>query len=567
MKNAVRNTTLRTRIVGGFGLVLLLFAAMTAIGIRQVNEVDAALIEINEINSAKQRFAINFRGSVHDRAIELRDVVLFDEPAHVAEAVASIARLAEFYAASAGPLDRLMATAANTVPREREILDEIKSIEARTLPLIARIVETRATDAATAQVLLMTQARPLFIDWLGAINRFIDLQEDKNREATLLATTITSGFQKLMLLACLVSFVIGIAIALWCIGSVQRLRALTGVMLQLADGKLETAVPETTARDEVGDITRTVQVFKQNALRARQLEAEAIETRTRNEAEKRIAMQRLADDFEDSVKAVVNTVAGSASEMKQSSDALDRTAADTSARAFSVAAAATQASANVQTVASATDELTAAISEISRQVQTSARVAQDAVAKATQTNDKVARLTESSRHIGEVVELIGDIARKTNLLAVNASIEAARAGHSGRGFAVVASEVKALASQTSSATEDISAQVAAMRASTDEAADAIAEIGATIHDLDRSAAAIAAAVERQGFATQEIARSVKEAARGTSDVTTNIEAVSMAADGTGSSATELQRAAEGVARQVEKLRREFDGFLGKVRTS
>ncbi|MRH20667.1 HAMP domain-containing protein [Rhodovulum strictum] len=564
---AIRNTSLRTRIVGGFGLVLMLFAVVTAVGIRQVNQVDAALVEINQVNSVKQRHAINFRGSVHDRAIELRDVVLFDDPARVAQAVETIDRLARDYADSAGPLDALMREDAQTLPREREILSEINAIEARTLPVVAEIIALRRSDEDRAHDLLMQTARPLFIDWLAAINRFIDIQEDKNRVATETATTITSGFQMLMLAACAVSFVIGIAIALWCVASVSRLRALTGVMLRLADGQLQTEVPENATRDEVGDITRTVQVFKNNALRAQHLEGEAEQARLRAEQEKRLAMQRLADEFEASVQGVVTTVAGSAAEMKFSSDTLDQTASDTSLRAAAVATAATEASGNVQTVARATEGLTASIREIAQQVQTSAQTAQGAVAKASQTSQKVAELSEASHHIGEVVELISEIASQTNLLAINASVEAARAGEAGKGFAVVAAEVKNLASQTAKATQDIGRQVAAMQAVTGDTVTAIGEIGATIHELDRIAASIAAAVEQQGAATQDIARNVQEAARGTSEVTANIEAVSVAADGTGSSATELQRAADGLSRLAESLRHEVEGFIGKVRAA
>src|SRR5205807_2315310 len=189
---------------------------------------------------------------------------------------------------------------------------------------------------------------------------------------------------------------------------------------------------------------------------------------------------------------------------------------------------------NVQSVASATEEMASSVNEISRQVQGSARIAGDAVEQAQKTNDRVAELAKAAARIGDVVELINTIAGQTNLLALNATIEAARAGDAGRGFAVVASEVKALAQQTAKATGEIGQQVTGIQAATQDSVDAIKEIGGTIEKLSEISSAIAAAVEEQGAATQEIARNVQQAAQGTQQVTSNITDVQRGAAENGS---------------------------------
>jgi uncharacterized protein YoxC len=189
---------------------------------------------------------------------------------------------------------------------------------------------------------------------------------------------------------------------------------------------------------------------------------------------------------------------------------------------MTVAAASDEASANVQSVASATEELTSSVTEISRQVQESARIAGDAVEQARHTNQRVGELSQAASRIGDVIELINSIAGQTNLLALNATIEAARAGDAGRGFAVVASEVKALAQQTAKATEEIHQQISAVQTATKESVGAIRQISDTIERLSEISSVIAAAIEEQGAATQEIARNVQQAAHGTQQVSTNI---------------------------------------------
>jgi methyl-accepting chemotaxis protein len=211
--------------------------------------------------------------------------------------------------------------------------------------------------------------------------------------------------------------------------------------------------------------------------------------------------------------------------------------------------------------------MASSVNEISRQVQDSARIAGEAVSQAQGTNDRVAELAKAAARIGDVVELINQIAGQTNLLALNATIEAARAGEAGRGFAVVASEVKALAEQTSKATDEISQQIQGIQSATQESVGAIREIGNTIGRMSEIASAIAAAVEEQGAATQEIARNVQRAAQGTQQVSSNITDVQHGASRTGSESSQVLSAARSLSSESNRLKLEVSKFLSAVRAA
>jgi len=211
--------------------------------------------------------------------------------------------------------------------------------------------------------------------------------------------------------------------------------------------------------------------------------------------------------------------------------------------------------------------MASSVTEISRQVQASARMANEAVDQARFTNDRVSELSKAATRIGDVVELINTIAGQTNLLALNATIEAARAGEAGRGFAVVASEVKALAEQTAKATGEIGQQVTGIQAATQESVNAIQAISGTIEKLSEISSTIAAAVEEQGAATQEISRNVQQAAMGTQQVSSNIGDVQRGASETGSASSQVLAAAQSLSGDSNRLKLEVGRFLDSVRAA
>ena len=391
--------------------------------------------------------------------------------------------------------------------------------------------------------------------------------EDAAQATAELRENTTATFQFMMIAMAVVAVVVAALATLIGRGISGPIGAMTGSMGRLAEGDLEVHIPAQGQTNEIGEMAQAVQVFKENAIRVKEMEAEQEAAKQRTEEEKRAAMNMMADEFQASVGGVVDTVASAATQMQSTAQSMSSTAEETSRQSTAVAAAAEQASANVQTVASAAEELASSVAEIGRQVTQSSEIAATAVKDARHTDQQIQGLAEAASKIGEVVALITDIADQTNLLALNATIEAARAGDAGKGFAVVASEVKNLANQTAKATDEIGAQIGGIQSATREAVTAIQGIGKTIGAIDEITSTIAAAVEEQGAATQEIARNVEQAAVGTQDVTSNIGGVSQAANETGAGATQVLEAATQLSQESETLRTEVDQFTSKVRAA
>ena len=350
-------------------------------------------------------------------------------------------------------------------------------------------------------------------------------------------------------------------------GIAKPVVGMTAAMTKLASGDLNTEIPARGRKDEIGEMAATVQVFKESMQETERMRAEQEAIKKQAEIDKLAAMNKLADEFEASIRGVVNGVASAATELQATAQAMSATAEETNAQATTVAAASEQASNNVQTVATAGEELSSSISEIGRQVGEAGTISRKAVEQAERTSAQIITLAEAAQKIGDVVQLINDIAAQTNLLALNATIEAARAGDAGKGFAVVASEVKNLATQTAKATEEITGKIAEMQSATQESTVAIQSIAETIGQMDEISTAIAAAIEEQGAATQEIANNVQQAARGTQDVSSSIVNVTQAASETGAAAEQMLSSAGDLSKQGETLREKVDVFVARVRAA
>ena len=365
-----------------------------------------------------------------------------------------------------------------------------------------------------------------------------------------------------------VGVLLGLALAALVSVSITALiKRITLVMSRLAEGDLTVTIEGAERGDQIGDMARAVGVFKDNAIRIREVEAEQARLAEAAEAKRKADLADLAARLESTVKGIAEAVKQSASRMHDSASTMNDAAERTKTRSTAVAAASEEASVNVQTVASAAEELSSSINEIGRQAQSSATVAQRASAQASQTTSTMAGLSEAADRIGQVVKLINDIASQTNLLALNATIEAARAGEAGRGFAVVASEVKNLAGQTARATEDIAAQIAAIQGETRQAASAIKGIETVIAEINEIASSTAAAVEQQSSATAEIARNVQQAAIGTDEVSSNITGVLEAAAETDIHARAALDNSTQLSDQAERLEQAVLSFLAGIRAA
>lgn len=390
-----------------------------------------------------------------------------------------------------------------------------------------------------------------------------------------------------------------IAIVLVAARRVTRpLSAMKTVMERLTNGDKDAQISQRDhdRKDEIGEIARTVAVFRDGMIEHERLVAEQIETERKSmeagqqrateqkaveeraenkrraeidaaDAERKQEMIVLADSFESGVGSVISGVFKAADDLQDAAGKMSSSADRASQQTTAVAAASEEASANVQTVATAAEELSVSIQEISRRVAESAEIANTAVKEVEQTNEEVQGLATAAEKIGEVVNLINDIASQTNLLALNATIEAARAGEAGKGFAVVATEVKSLADQTARATDEIGAQINEIQSATGTAVSAIDGIGTTIRKVNEIASSITAGVEEQGASTQEIASSIQQAAAGTQDVSSNIAGVTEAANETGAASNQVLSAADELTGQAKALRCEVDSFLEKVRAA
>lgn len=398
----------------------------------------------------------------------------------------------------------------------------------------------------------------------AALQNVVDTQNTVGPQASAEVAAVTRNTTIVAIVAFILGGVAAFFIGRMISGSIANVVAR---MKDLSAGDLDIEITGADRKDELGDMARALLVFQENGHEKVRLEAEQEKTAAEAEAEKRRSMNELADTFEANVEGVVSAVSSAAPQMVGLAEGLTNSANRAGERSTAVAAASEEASTNVGTVAAASEEMSNSIAEVSERVGQAANMTNEAATSAEHSTEMVGKLSTSAQTIGDVIAMISDIAEQTNLLALNATIEAARAGEAGKGFAVVASEVKGLASQTAKATEQISSQITGMQGDTEAVVGAIGKIGSMINELNSTSSSIAAAVEEQHSATQEIARNTQQAADGTKEVSENIVQVSSAVQETGNAATEVMAASTQLVSEADRLRSSVSDFLNTVRAA
>jgi methyl-accepting chemotaxis protein len=378
---------------------------------------------------------------------------------------------------------------------------------------------------------------------------------------------LTQVMRTMVIVAAFVALVV-LALTMLVVRRVTKpLASVTQTLTAIADGRNDVAIACDDRADEIGDIARTVAVFKNNALERQRLRDEQVAGAVAAAEQRKTELRRFVEAFQASVGGIIDNVLSSSGEFENVAHQLTQTARSTAELSGRSAGASETASEHVRSAATASDELSHSIADISRRVQESNGIAAEAVQQAAATDQRINELSEAGARIGDVVKLITSIAEQTNLLALNATIEAARAGDAGRGFAVVAQEVKTLAGQTAKATEEIGSQIANMQLATRESVGAIKAIGQTIERISDIATSISGAVDQQRAATQNIAQSVRSAASGTADVVSNIRNAARGADETGESSNRMFTSAKALSAESLRLKAEVDKFLDGMRAA
>lgn len=493
----------------------------------------------------------------------------------------AVARIAELSAAaSAGDVADIrdeFQFAADDLDINLMLLGDIVTNEIRTPvnALIGRsegsgdVFALRQRELAMAEEATMMVEEARFAD--AALSELVETTRDEalaEQEAASNAGVSAIGFgQSIMIVFAIAAVVAGAAITWLYISRslLARLTHISSAMETLAGGEIGDAL-EADGKDEITGMARSVNVFRDNAIERQRLEAERSEGEAARAARSR-AIEELIANFEDVSRRALGAVSDAAAEMESAATALDQSSRSASQTTAQVNASSGRAAENVDTVAAAAEEMTGSIAEIAQQISRSTEIAQDAADRVEQTNTDVAALNEAATKIGDIVSLINDIAEQTNLLALNATIEAARAGEAGKGFAVVASEVKTLAEQTGKATSSISDQINGIQGATGKAVDAIANIGEVISEMNNISAAIAAAMEEQRAAASEITRAAQDAATGSREVSQSIASVDAAASETGQCAAQVSAASNALNTESDGLEKAVSEFLKGVRAA
>jgi len=463
MLNLFTRATVQSRLLIGFGAVIAMLIVITVVGINNVNAIDKSMTVITDINSVKQRYAINFRGSVHDRAIAIRDVVLVRDNGELQSTLKDITRLEAFYNESRVPLEQLMTNSSTA--NEDNIIELIQRVESKTMPLVKQVIsEVQQGNKLQAEQLLLTAIRPAFVEWLAAINQFIDYQELENQQATKIVRETAANFAGVMLALTGMAFLISGFIVY---------RIARGLKISL-DGEPR-EVAKLLSKVAEGDLTQNIEARYENSVLFSL-------KKTQNQLSSTVA--NIADASKEIHGQIDIVSTGSADVLALVQQQREYTAQATENLNDMRDKIYTVSELLVQTEQNSSQTLDSCTSG-SQSVNATAAEIEKVLTTVSSALDKLQKLEQRTKDISGIISVISGISDQTNLLALNAAIEAARAGESGRGFAVVADEVRKLAQSTGSATSEIEAMLTEI---TRETADSVVAMESTLPKIEKGLA-------------------------------------------------------------------------------
>jgi methyl-accepting chemotaxis protein len=346
----------------------------------------------------------------------------------------------------------------------------------------------------------------------------------------------------------------------------KKQKSLINSMNTLAKGDFKIEIPYTGRSDEIGEIAKSVEVFRQNAEEKHNLTMEQEESKKRAEVEKKAMMHALANKFEQKVKTIVDSVASASEELNQSANSMKGIVDEVNNKSNNAVAASSRTQHEVQQVASASEEMSSSVKEISQQVSRTSKVVHETVQRTNEADESATKLANISGSIGKIVSMIEDIANQINLLALNATIESARAGEAGKGFAVVASEVKNLAGQTTAATEEIAKQIQDVQTISNSVVSSLGLIKESIGKVNEYSSAVASAIEEQSAVTNEIATNMQSASRDVDSINSDMGGVTNASQSAFAATSQVLSASQMLSEQAQILSSEIDSFLREVRS-
>jgi methyl-accepting chemotaxis protein len=336
-------------------------------------------------------------------------------------------------------------------------------------------------------------------------------------------------------------------------------------MAELSKGNLDADVPAYPEHTEVGRMARAMHRFKAAALENEKYRAEQEEFKRQTEERQRQVLLDVADNFETAVGQVITSISSSATELASNSESVMDMSTTSVESGTNVRELSDYAVDEMARVSGAAQEMDQAINEIAKQVTSAAQQSSEAATVANDAGTRVQSLVRASDEITGVLKLISDIAEQTNLLALNATIEAARAGEAGKGFAVVASEVKNLANQTHRATEEISSQISGMVDEIESTTDSVKTISDAVLHVRDTVEGIAAASEELSATSRTIASQMDGASNQLNQSNTAIDSMVELSVSTQDAVAQVNEAARWLSEAGVELQNESQKFLDNVR--